>query len=373
MAVSVVQSIIDSLTGVLIFKIAGKIFHSQKIAWVSYLLYIFNPFTSVFVTLILSEVWGIFLMTVILYLLILLIENLWGPATHVSQTPLQNRSTSWGSRPVKLCLGPLVRVTPLFVLVALLFGYLPQVRPAFLFYCIAVFIFLTIKIVKDKKDIKTLIIATLLFILPFIYNVAGNWTYFKQFSLTTVDNLLVREFYISLYVPERSPFHAKDPDVFPPEVQKIYNEYTPVPFNEYGRKLMAQKYLNLGLKKVMENPAEFIFSRVRKLWYVWEKHFLFYYEQPENKPVDFTTYWGNNLLIFLGLTGFISWFRKNRKSHLIWFGWLVIFTIGYISLVHSLSLAEERYSLPGYPFIFLFAGYGMWNLVRRIVNIFPHQ
>ncbi len=33
------------------------------------------------------------------------VRSVTGPATRVSQTPLQNRSTSWGSRPVKLRLG----------------------------------------------------------------------------------------------------------------------------------------------------------------------------------------------------------------------------------------------------------------------------
>ncbi len=383
-AVSVVQSIVDSLTGVLIYLIGIKIFQSKKIAWVCYLLYLLNPFTSVYVVLTLSEVWGVFWVVLLTYLLV---EFAASSGINFSTPPNRSRNSLFcpyipsrsGSGVVCKIYSFLAiinsRLPHLLGVISLLLGFLPQVRPAFLFYGIVVLAWLVIGVIREMREMKILrgMMMVILFTLPFTYNIIGNWIYFKQFSLTTVDNLLVREFYISLYVPGRSPFHAKTPDVFPPEVQKIYSEYTPLPQNANERKAMADKYLNLGLQKVSENPLEFIITRLRKFWYVWEKHFLYYYTQPENKIVDFLTYWGNNLLILLGLAGFVSWYRKNKKSHLVWFGWFVIFTIAYISLVHSFSLAEERYSLPGYPFIFLFAGYGVWILLKRVLKIFPHQ
>lgn len=333
-AVAVIQTIFDCFTAVLIYLIAKKIFKDHKIVFLSFILYLFNPFTSVFVVLTLSEVFGIFLMTLITYLLIL---------TDSSDMSL------WPRRKL--------------FLVAFLLGYLPQVRMTFLIYSVVVFFWLVMRVMREIGVIRV-IGMIILFLLPFTYNIAGNWVYFKQFSPTTVDNLFVREFYISLYVPGRSPFHAKSSDVFPPEVQKIYNEYSPVPQNSDERKAMAQKYLNLGLVKVADEPIEFISSRLAKFWYVWEKHFLFYYTQPENKPLDFATYWGNNLLLAVAFAGFILWRREKKEAGNKWFGWLFVFTVLYISVVHSMSLAEERYSLPGYPLTFLFAGYGIYVLTK---------
>lgn len=334
-AVAIIQALIDCLSGVLIYLTAKKIFKNQVIPVVSYILYLFNPITSVFVVLTLSEVWGIFLMILITYLLILVITD-------------QKKYH--------------------FLSLGLLLGYLPQVRPAFLFYSLTLLGIIVIWSYKSYILRRSVLIAVLLFILPFTYNIAGNWKYFKQFSPTNVDNLLVREFYISLFVAGRSPFHAARSDDFPKEVQIIYNEYSSLPQNVRERKAMTLKYLNLALTKVTGNPSGFIFSRLSKFLYVWEKHFIFYYYQPENRLADFLTYWGNNLLIFIAVYSFYTWFHTEASRKLRWFGHLTIFTIFYISAVHSFSLAEERYSLPGYPLIFLFAGFGVWNIIRKVIK-----
>lgn len=359
-AVAVIQSIVDCLTAVLIYSIAAKIFKSKKTAWVSYLLYLFNPFTSVFAVLTLSEVWGVFLMAAIIYLLIYFFHR--GDAS--GGPPIRAATNTWSEHEVGVTRGR----TPWFLFLALLLGYLPQVRPSLLFYSLTLLGIIVIWIYKSYWKIPpfTALLFILLFFLPFTYNVMGNWVYFRQFSPTTVDNLFVREFYISLYVSGRSPFHAATSDVFPPEVQKVYNEYTVLPQNAAERKAMAQKYLNLGMLKVAENPLDFIFSRIKKFWYVWEKHFIFYYNQPESRLVDSLTYLGNNMLIFVALYGFYNWFRKEAKEKMRWFGYFTIFTVLYISAVHSFSLTEERYSFPGYPLIFLFAGYVVYKLAVKI-------
>lgn len=379
LAVFVVQSIVDTLTGLIIYLIAKKIFKNQIVAIFSFTLYLFNPFTSVYAVLTLSEVWGIFLMAVIIYLLIEFAEVGHDFFPHLPKSlhfvPQNGTRGAQGGGRAQKAWSP----RKLFLL-AFLLGYLPQVRPAFLFYSLTLLGIIVIWIYKSYIQIPSpgrspsghlpgVLIAILLFILPFTYNAMGNWVYFRQFSPMTVDNLFVREFYISLYVSGRSPFQAATPDVFPPEVQKIYNEYTPVPQNTYARKAMAQKYFRLGLQKVAENPLDFIFSRIKKFWYVWEKHFIFYYTQPANALVDFLTYWGNNLLIFLAVFGFYFWFRKEAKEKMRWFGFFTIFTVFYISLIHSFSLTEERYSFPGYPLIFLFAGYGLRQLFLQAFMI----
>src|SRR3989338_6366502 len=133
----------------------------------------------------------------------------------------------------------------------------------------------------------------ILFILPFTYNLAGNYIYFQSHSPMIADNLFVREFYISLFVKGRSPFHALRQDVFPVEVQNLYNEYSDDPKNLQERREMAQKYLKEGILEVKKVPGGFIFSRFAKFFYVWEKHFIYYYYQPANKFLDPIIYWSN--------------------------------------------------------------------------------
>lgn len=337
-ALSVIQAILDSLTAVMVYLAAKKLFKNQKISVISFLLYLFNPFTSVYVILTLSETWAIFLTTLIIYFLVLMITE---------------------------------KKTRLVFILSLLLGYLPQVRPSFIFFSILLYFVLlgwSLKIEVTGRKISTAILCVFLFLLPFTYNILGNWVYFHQFSATTVDNLFVREFYISLYVPGRSPIHAKDPSVFPKEVRTIYGEYSSVPKNSRQRYAMTQKYLKPGLQKAANDPGAFVLSRLAKFWYVWEKHFLFYYTQSENAYTDFLTYWGNNLLLFFGLFGFIIWQRSVKEKY-FWFKIFVVFTVLYISVVHSFSLAEERYSLPGYPLVFLFAGYGVYELANKFFRL----
>jgi len=337
-AVRIFQSLLDVAAGLLIFLLAKKIFKKETVAWTAYLLYLFNPYTSAYVGVFLSEVTAVFLVALIFYLTSVYLER---------------------------------KHTLSLILLVPVLGFLPQVRPVFIFYTTAMTGIL-ILLMKKRRRIKQIFIAFILLILyltPFAYNIVGNLQVFKQFSLTTVDNLFVREFYISLYVSGRSPFHAKTPDVFPKEVQQIYNEFSPVPKNKEERQAVAKKYLNLGISKIKGDPWEFIVSRIKKFWYVWEKHFLFYYVEPESKIRDFLVYWGNVVLLGLAFTGSVSWVSLVIRNHNAYGRWFAAFTISffaYISLANSISLAEERYSLPAYPLVFLFAAGGI-SFIRTVL------
>lgn len=330
LALTIFQASLDSLVAILIFLMGKKLFNRELPALIGSVAYLFNPFTSSYVSLFLTEVVATFLVAFIFFLTLLFIEK---------------------KQYVHL------------LLLSIVLGFLPQVRPPLILFSMvaaASLVFLAKKIIPAHQRIKIVVTFLILFFLPFVYNIVGNLKYFGQFSPTTVDNLLAREFYISLYVAGRSLFNATDPSVFPPQVQQLYNEYSTYPKNKQERHLMAQKYLNLSLQKVGKNPLNFILSRLSKFWYVWEKHFIFYYVQPENKLVEFFTYWLNNTILAAGSVGFIVWFRqviRGSKWHLKYFAALTFFLFIYISMVYSFSLTEERYSLPGYPMIFLFAGY----------------
>lgn len=340
-AVTVFQSILDCISGLLIYLIGRKIFRNYKIALTCYLLYLINPFTSAFAGVVLSEVLATFLLTLGTFMLIVLFEK---------------------------------KESRVIYLSGLILGYLPQVRSSFLFYSLILVILVTISVARHKsfrRKAATLIIFLALYFLPFTYNILGNWVYFRQISLTTVDNLFVRELYISLFVSGRSTIHPKNNDAYPKEIQALYAEYSSKPQNELERSAMAKKYLNLSIQEIMKDPRRFIISRIAKTWYVWEKRAIFLYNQPGNNTVDFLTYWGNNLFLLGGIYGLNRWGKLKQAGNIFEWRIIIIFSIIYISILHSFSATDERYSLPGYPLIFLFAGYGMWDIMYKVIpNLF---
>jgi hypothetical protein len=216
------------------------------------------------------------------------------------------------------------------------------------------------------------IIGILLFILPFLYVLWGNVVYFNEWKFTNVDHIPPRELFISVKVPDRAPYHMKSGnDVYPKEVMQLYEEYSVVPKTQKERTAMGNTYFTQAIEIIKKDPWLFIRERLGKMFFVWEKHFLFYYQESPNIFRDKLVYWGNMLLLVFGVTGLVKWWmyrmKPNQKGTML--AGIYMFLILYISVIHSVSLAEERYSLPGYPVLFLFAGYTfvlLWQKVKKL-------
>lgn len=344
-AMFVFQAIVDSLTALLIYKWATLLFRQKSVPWIAFVLYIFNPYTSAYVGVLLSEVTGIFFTTLFIYLFTLY----------------------W-----------LRKKLSVFLLFSFVAGFLPQIRPAFLYFSVGLFLLSLYTYWKETKrrqihSIVNLAIGMVLFTLPFLYVLWGNVLYFNEWKFTNVDHIPSRELFISVMVPDRAPYHMKSGyDVYPKEVMKLYSEYSVKPINQKERTVMSNAYLTQALEIVIRDPWLFIRQRLGKMFFVWEKHFLFYYEERPNSVRDTLVYWGNIVLLVSGVTGLIMWsireVKNNKKTVLAGIYTLLIV---YISVVHSVSLAEERYSLPGYPLLFLFAGFAFVSLVHFVSQHLP--
>jgi hypothetical protein len=332
-AVFVFQAMVDGLTALLIYEWAKLLFRQKSIPWIAFVLYIFNPYTSAYVGVVLSEVTGIFFTALFMYLFTLF----------------------W-----------LKKKLVVFLLFSFVAGFLPQIRPAFLYFSGGLFVIGLCSYWKKRG----VIIGILLFILPFLYVLWGNVVYFKEWKATNVDHIVERELFISVMVPNQAPYHMKSGyDVYPKEVMKLYQEYSVLPQSKQERAEMGNKYLTQATEIIKNDPWLFIRERLGKMFFVWEKHFLFYYQEIPNRPRDILVYWGNILLLVFGAMGLIKWsierYKKNRKKMVL--PGVYAFLIVYISVIHSVSLAEERYSLPGYPLLFLFAAYSfvlLWKTVK---------
>jgi hypothetical protein len=334
-ALFVFQAMVDSLTALLVYQWAKLLFRQKSVPWIALVLYIFNPYTSAYVGVVLSEVTGIFFTTLLLYLFTLF----------------------W-----------LKKKLVVFLLFSFVAGFLPQIRPAFLYFSGGLFVISLYSYWKKKG----VIIGILLFILPFLYVLWGNVVYFNEWKFTNVDHIPPRELFISVKVPDRAPYHMKSGnDVYPKEVMQLYEEYSVVPKTQKERTAMGNTYFTQAIEIIKKDPWLFIRERLGKMFFVWEKHFLFYYQESPNIFRDKLVYWGNMLLLVFGVTGLVKWWmyrmKPNQKGTML--AGIYMFLILYISVIHSVSLAEERYSLPGYPVLFLFAGYTfvlLWQKVKKL-------
>ena len=250
-------------------------------------------------------------------------------------------------------------------LLSFLLGFYPQIKPGFVGFVLVIFAVCFYQLLRMRFEIKTKILVgflyLFLFILPFLYNLTGNQRYLQTFSLLSADNVFVRELYISLFVNKTLPNIYETQNLYPPPVWTVYAEYS-IPRDGAGKKAMAEKYLRLSIEEIKKDPLKFLKWRIEKMWYVWEKHHLFpYYFDPQARLTNFLVYGGNLLLLGLFAAGLTVWIKKRGG----WFAILTVFLLLYISFGHAFSITEERFSLPFYPLVCLFAGYAIWRFYYK--------
>ncbi len=335
------HAITDSATGILVYTLAKKIIKKETPAHIACILYIFNPYTGALVGVMLTEIMTIFFTTLAIYLTVVFLEQ--KKARHL--IPL-----------------------------GLLYGFLPQVRPPFLYISVALVGAISILAYSHmtyKAHVKKLILTIfiVLYLLPFTYSFYGNYKWYNQLSPLVVESQFVQNLFLSLYIDRMLPYPEYYP--FPDEVLKLYGEFSYAK-TPRERKLMAQKYLDLSLVKIKSDPSKFFRSRLLKMKYVWEKHVLFtYVAEKRDAVITFSVYWGNIVLLATATYGFISWYRRtNTVEHMVkkWFSLIVGLWVIYITLIGTITPTEERYTLPVYPIVFLFAGYTMSLLIKLFHN-----
>lgn len=332
------QAVVDSMTALLLFFLAKKMFKFNAPSFIVYISYLFNPFTSTYTGVMLTEVLSAFFLALSFLFLV----------------------RFWEEKGIIL----------LFI-TALVLGFFPQVRPAFLYYTIILLFAVIYQVYKSwKGKIRyTLMISVLIiYFLPFTYNIVANQRKFQQSAVTTVDNVFVKELYVSLFI-DRIAYNDHPIVGFPPEVEMTFAEIGDTN-NKAERDRMTQKYTDLAMTEIRKNPRKFILWRLGKLWWVWEKHFLYWYNPEVTKSISGLIYWGNCTILMVSVAGLVCWGRKYKDKWL--FGLYALLYI-YVSLVHTMSMAEERYSISAYPIVFLFFGYGLWYIIGRIRHSLSNQ
>jgi hypothetical protein len=238
------------------------------------------------------------------------------------------------------------------------------VRPSFYYWSIVMTGGIVVMILKNKSSISQKLTMWIcigcMFFLPFVYTVTSNMVLYHEFALQSVDTIFWREVYISNFIGRGIPFAGNPAWEWPPQAYEAWYEFSS-PTTPEGRRLMANKYRDKTMTILKADPSKFITQHLPKLWYVWEKHFLYPYQiGPDSPIIRFIVYWGNIFLLCMGFMG-ASIYSIKQKHHAdnerFFLGMTSLGLFAYISVAHIFSTSEERFSLPAYPMLAVFAGY----------------
>jgi hypothetical protein len=341
---TIFHAFIDCTTALLVYWLSRRILGASSFpaSITAYILYLFNPYTSAYVGVLLTEIVAIFLVTgiVSLFYIVLVKKRVWA-----------------------------------VFLLAFFLGYLPQVRPSFIYFTvigICLVSYLVFTLLRDHpKRTVILLLVPFLYMMPYAYNVITNLKHYGQFSLQSVDKVFVREVYVSLFIERGLPDPQTGMLRVPPQVYSAWSDFSSGQ-NPTQRSLIAKKYWDLSMSIIRRDPYQFLFSRIRKLGYIWEKHYLFPYRlESTNLFFNALIYRANFTILLFSFVGFLRWLSIRSHESSIWLRWMrgiIFFLFFYISVAHIFSTSEERFSLPAYPLIMIFAGFALVSLpVKRVV------
>ena len=307
-AVRLVHIALDLVSAWLIYRIALRLFH-QKAAKLSFILYLFNPFTAAFTGLVLAETFSILLLMLLLFFVI------------------QKR---WFT-------------------VGIVAGLLLFTRHSFSYVLPVLFIIL------GWKNIKVLGFLLVGFILASSYSLIVYYKTFGKIAIVPPYNLKYEIIYLNFYrwkYPEVE-FKGEIPE-YGQVVQSYWN--TPIA----GKAAHSEKYKQLLLRRLPGEWPTFVTNLAWNELWLWDKDHLYTYVDrfyPSDRwPMRIL----NIALISLWGIGVIRVIREKRRKVLrepVFLFSMLLFL--YIAALFPLLSNESRHTLIYYPILSLWAGRGM--------------
>ncbi|MCX6792268.1 MAG: glycosyltransferase family 39 protein [Candidatus Gottesmanbacteria bacterium] len=338
LAWKLIQVVLDALIALFVYWTAKDVFGKKLPAVIAFILYSCSPFVAAYAGVLLTEVSAVFCMALFLLL--------W-------QRFFQTKKILY------------------LISGAFFMGYLPEMRPAYFFFMVGLFVVALFLLRKMGIKWHQWILVVVAFILPFSYAIAGNYLFFHRISPLAVDGGFSRQLVASEALEGRVPHPILRAGIFPEPIGQMEWDLR-FPYNAEYRTNLAKVALKKGIDIAMKDPWHFLRVRLNKAWYVWEKHFLFVYSE-EPRIVEVAVYTVNTLLLVFAVAGIIVFCTKPLQPHQRIFLLTCIALLLYTSAAHTISIAEERYSLPVYPILFIFAGYAIASLKDRIKRSINHE
>lgn len=331
-AVFVVQAVLDSLTGVMVYLLLKKGFRMRKGAWVGGIMYIVNPFTSAYVGVLLSEILTAFFMAATFFFGMYFIK-----------------------RPTML----------LGILMGLGAGMAAETRNAvFVWAAVPLVLLLTVLPWKKHRTGYTGVLIGLF--LTILYPLITNWRDYRELSITKVDSFYAMEFFNGASLRTQPPFNK----IYPYDNNIMWLEYYTEDnpwMTKEDRRAMAQKYLRKGWEIIRADPVDYIKMRFFKMWYVWQKENVFFYVEPGFESHKQYTYALNLVLLSLGALGLATGRVLARGSIGKWVWASMLGSVVYATLSLSLSHGEYRLTIPFYPMVIALGAMGI-EMLRRALH-----
>lgn len=326
--VLVAQSILDSLTAVLISLLSLKLFKNKTIAFLAGTLVALCPFTAFFTRILISETLAVFLTTVSM-----------GAIMYAFENPKKKYYFLSG-----VAMGLLILTKPVFFVFPL-------------FACI-----LKLKLNFSRKQIVNLLtyfIAIFLCILPWTIR---NYCHFK--TIIPFQTGAGSKLWLSTVYPYKAI--KKIPDDFSPEENAKFFKFLTLTDNqriEYDKELKR-----IAISRIRKAPFKYIFYnliRIPRLWISSYSHYISIEEHLlsiKEKAKIFTKI----MLFFINISYLITYIIG---SILLLKKWRLLFPIFlffvYITFVHIfIGGYEPRYIIPAWPLLVIFSSYAIVEISK---------
>lgn len=323
-----IQTVMDATTGILVALISYRVWKDKTVAILTLWLYELNPLTASFVGFILTEVQAFFLLA----LLTLYVLNLNG------------------------------RRGKIFILWAvwgLIVGMFVYTRIAFFWWGVVVMALVPLVYFGMKlRTVMTVFSVYAGFVIASVYPVVSNAVYYHKFTPLPPYDIITVSAYTSTkfsYFPTLTDDFYK---VVPQEVTDINNEFYRSLTIPGGYEAVRNKYKNMLIETIRKDPKTYILQRLRNMVKVWSKTNIFYYSDPFH-PQDAVPVQVLNLaIIATAAAGVVKSLISRSKPAMIL---LVLAGVlaAFLTVPLSVVAPEERISLPAYPYLMLFSGYGL--------------
>lgn len=322
-AVRLVHIAIDLVSAGLLYAVAKQIM-APRAAYLSFIIYLFNPFTAAFTGLVLAETVSIFLVLLLLFIL-----------------------SRRGFRTSKL----------LWVSFGVTSGLLLFTRHSlyyFLFALFAVFVFLIVR----KFYFLPIVLAG--FLLASSYSLAVYYKTFGKLTLVPPYNLKYEIIYLNFYRWKYPEVEFKGEL---PQYSEVVQGYWNTPIE--GKAAHSQNYKRLLLARLPSEWPAFVTNLGWNVLWLWDKDHLYTYVD-RFYPADALPLRILNIaLITLWAIGIVGVIREKGKKILhepVFLFSILLFC--YITFLFPLLSNESRHTLVYYPILSLWAGSGVAQFYR---------
>jgi hypothetical protein len=335
LAWTLIQVCMDALVALCIYFITKDIFGKKLPAIIAFTLYCISPFVAAYAGMLLSEVSAVFFMA--------LLFLFWHKFFKTKKI--------------------------IYLIVASFFmGYIPEIRPAFYYFMVGLFVVTVFMVRKMNIPRWGWALVVVFFLLPFSYAYIGNYVVFQRISPLVADNGgIAHELLSSVHLESRAPHPLHKPGSWPDRIGRLGWELG-FPYEQTYRDNLKKEHMKEALVIIKKDPVHFLRVRLNKAWYVWEKKFLFIFTE-EPKFIEYAANIFNTFLLLSAGGGIVLFLMQTKTFHQRIFLWMSITLIGYTSVIHMISTAEPRYSLPAYPILFIFSGYALSEIYTRVCRM----